>query len=415
MDSQSIRDLESEKKIWSGQCRVSRMWLGVNVHTNKILHFDLILMDSKGNDIWVQIPPVLIETFKKMLKENHVYIIKNFDINTTGLKYRPIGNPYLIQFSRKTTVHHVPEVPAIPTFKFSFLNASQMAGKLGHVEILSDVVGQLRTHSDAITTTSLTRKTIRKELTLQLIEGDVVKNILVISAVSVGDFKDELSFSSSGSTVVYRNLDIPTVKAFATGTVQPELPVFVEPPPPPEFPVISLSELLKLQEDPDQEEMVFAVECKVVGIKSGWCYMGCPTCVLKPIQRQNEYYCVRCNKGISAKAAKYRVQLEVQSDLKSALFVLFEYEGKRYFGLSGHELFLKNGQNGDLPPDELLQLGEGYMIHKDGSSSSIASGPACSQPSSDHSGQSAIEKSIETPVDSDATPDNKLKRKMPLE
>ncbi|CAI0559008.1 unnamed protein product [Linum tenue] len=281
MDSQSIRDLDSEKKIWSGQCRVSRMWLGVNVHTDKVLHLDPILMDSKGNDIWVQIPPVLIEKFKKVLKENHVYIIKNFDINTTGLKYRPIGNPYLIQFSRKTIVYHVLEVPAIPTFKFSFLNASQMAGKLGHVVILSD----------AITTTSLTRKTIRKELTLQLIEGDVVKvfiwgrviqqfdkiidahgddqTILVISAVSVGEFKDELSFSSSGSTVVYRNLDIPAVKAFAT---------------------------------------------------------------------------------------RYRVQLEVQSDLKSAVFVLFEYEGKRYFGLSGHELFQKNGQNGDLPPDELLQL-----------------------------------------------------------
>ncbi|CAI0559009.1 unnamed protein product [Linum tenue] len=196
----------------------------------------------------------------------------------------------------------------------------------------------------------------------------------------------------------------------------------------------------------NSKEMVFAVECKVVGIKSGWCYMGCPTCVLKPIQRQNEYYCVRCNKGISAKAAKYRVQLEVQSDLKSAVFVLFEYEGKRYFGLSGHELFQKNGQNGDLPPDELLQLvgltkkfhvkfkinlfadsqadftvlrileqRKGYMIHKDGSSSSIASVTASSQPSSDHSGQSATEKSIETLVDSEATPDNKLKRKMPLE
>ncbi|CAL1402802.1 unnamed protein product [Linum trigynum] len=351
------------------------MWLGANVHTDKVLHLDLILMDSKGNDIWVQIPPVLIEKFKKLLKENHVYIIKNFDINTIGLKYRPIGNPYLIQFSRKTTVHHVLEVPAIPTFKFSFLNASQMAGKLGHVVILSDVVGQLRTHSDAITTTSLTRKTIRKELTLQLID--------------VGEFKDELSFSSSGSTIVYRNLDIPAVKAFVTGTMQPELPVFVEPPSPPQFPVISFSELLQLQEDPDQEEMVFVVECKVVGIKSGWCYMWCPTCVLKPIQRQNEYYCVRCNKGISAKTTKYRVQLEVQSDLKSA--------------------------NGDLPPDELLQLGEGYMIHKDGSSSSIASGPASSQPCSDQSGQSATEKSIETPVDSDVTPDNKLKRKMPLE
>ncbi|CAL1355719.1 unnamed protein product [Linum trigynum] len=170
MYSQSIRDLDSDKKFWSGQCRVSRMWLGVNVHTHKVLHLDLILMDSKGNDIWIHIPPVLIEKFKKLLKENHVYTIKKFDINTTGLKYRPIGNPYLIQFSRKTIVHHVPEVPAIPTFDFTFLNASQMADKLGHIIILSDVVGQLRTHSEAITTTNLTRKTIRKEITLQLID-----------------------------------------------------------------------------------------------------------------------------------------------------------------------------------------------------------------------------------------------------
>ncbi|CAL1401735.1 unnamed protein product [Linum trigynum] len=192
MDSQSIRDLESEKKIWSGQCRVSRMWLGANVHTDKVLHLDLILMDSKGNDIWVQIPPVLIEKFKKLLKENH----------------------------RKTTVHHVPEVPAIPTFKFSFPSASQMADKLGHIVILSDVVGQLHTHSEAITTTSLIRKTIRKELTLKQIEGDVVKviiwgrviqqfdkiiddhgddqTILVISAVSVGEFKVSYHFHHQG-------------------------------------------------------------------------------------------------------------------------------------------------------------------------------------------------------------------------
>ncbi|CAI0530646.1 unnamed protein product [Linum tenue] len=319
MDSQSIRDLESEKKIWSGQCRVSRMWLGVNVHTDKVLHLDLILMDSKGNDIWVQIPPVLIKKFKKLLKENHVYIIKNFDINTTGLKYRPIGNPYLIQFSRKTTVHHVPEVHAIPTFKFSFLNASQMAGKLGHVVILSVLCNQ--------------------------------------SCLSLWNHRHLLN------SLLFHFLNF---------------------------------------------------------------------CNYKRIQTR-----------------RYRVQLEVQSDLKSAVFVLFEYEGKRYFGLSGHELFQKNGQNDDLPPDELLQLvgltkkfhvkfkinlfadsqadftvlrileptpkGEGYMIHKDGSSSSIASGPASSQPSSDQSGQSATEKSIETPVDSDANRDNKLKRKMPLE
>ncbi|CAI0411428.1 unnamed protein product [Linum tenue] len=130
MSFNGIRDLESEKQLWSGHCRVSRAWLGVNVTTDKVLHFDLILMDAKGNDIWVHIPPVLQEHFKRLLKEQQVYTIKNFELHTTQLKYRPIANT-------KTTVEHVPDVPSIPVFKFTFLKASEMASKLNDVVVLS--------------------------------------------------------------------------------------------------------------------------------------------------------------------------------------------------------------------------------------------------------------------------------------
>ncbi|CAL1368087.1 unnamed protein product [Linum trigynum] len=238
MEVNRMRDLDSEKQLWSGHCRVSRLWLGVNVMTDKVLHLDLILLDSKGNDIWVLIPLVLQNKFKQLLKQHHVYIIKVFDIKETGLTHRPIANPYVMSFTRKTTVQHIPDIPSIPTFKFTFMKASDMASKKEETVILSDVVGELVRHSNVIKTSNITRRTVRKELQMKLIEGDVVKVtiwgrvieqldkivndagerqiILVVTAVTVNEFKEVLSFSSSGSTVLYGTLDIPAVTAFTT-------------------------------------------------------------------------------------------------------------------------------------------------------------------------------------------------------
>ncbi|CAL1414212.1 unnamed protein product [Linum trigynum] len=468
MDLQGMRDLDTEKQIWSGPCRVSRLWLGVHVTTDKVLHLDLILIDTKGNDIWVHIPPLLQEKFKRLLKEQHVYIIKNCELNPTESGYRPIANPYIMSFSRKTTVQHVSEVPSIPKFKFTFMKASDMPDKFGDTTILEDVVGQLVQHSDPISTSNITRKTIRKELQVKLLEGDVVKVVvwgrlvdavekiitdlqnqpitLVITAVIVNTFKEAFSFSSSGSTVLYANLDIPEVRAFTTRDEQPQQPALVEPTPAKQIPVISLAELLELQADPDMEEMVFSVECKVVGIKPGWCYMGCPNCVFKPIQRQGQFYCVRCNKTSPHKAAKYRIQIEVESDSRPATFTMFEYEGKRFFGVSADQLFHKTGQNSDSPPEELLQLvgltksftikfkinlyGDGLAdftvlkikdptpqesdstLHKDGSCSSITSGLESSLPSPHHSEQIGSKEAPDEQDEATPPPDKKLKTKM---
>ncbi|CAL1405485.1 unnamed protein product [Linum trigynum] len=450
MDFNGMRDLE--------------LWLGASVTTDKVLHLDMILMDSKGNDIWVHIPPVLQEKFKALLQEQEVYIIKDYEIHTTQLKYRPIANSYIMTFNRATTVQRVPDIPSIPAFKFSFTKASEMKDKLGQIIILSNVVGELVKHSNLLTTTNLSRKTTRKELELKLIEGDIVRVviwgrvitefdkivkpagdqpiILVVTAVSVNLFKSQLSFSSSGSTILYPNLDIPEVKAFSTRDVQPEQPLYVELPPPAPIPELSLPELLELHVDPNSEEGVYSVTCKVVGIKPFWCYLGCPTCVLKPIERNGEYYCVKCNKLTPIRAAKYRIQLVVEANSKSANFIIFEYEGKRFFGPTANELFNRTGQNYEEPPADLLKVvgvtklfhvkfkpnlysdaqpdftvlkilepeatSSESNLHKDSSSSSLSIGLESSQTSSDQSIP------ISTADDTGSMPvDNKLKRKMP--
>ncbi|CAL1353189.1 unnamed protein product [Linum trigynum] len=381
MDFNGMRDLESEKQIWSGHCRVSRLWLGASVTTDKVLHLDMILMDSKGNDIWVHIPPVLQEKFKALLHEQEVYIIKDYEIHTTQLKYRPIANSYIMTFNRATTVQRVPDIPSIPAFKFSFTKASEMKDKLGQIIILSDVVGE-------------------KELELKLIEGDIVR--VVIWGRVITEF-DKI--------------------------VKPaEQPLYVELPPPAPIPELSLPELLEFHVDPDSEEGLYSVTSKVVGIKPFWCYLGCPTCVLKPIERNGEYYCVKCNKLTPIRAAKYRIQLEVEANSKSATFIIFEYEGKRFFGPTANELFNRTGQNYEEPPADLLKLvGVTKLFHvkfkpnlySDAQpdftvlkilepEATLSSGLESSQTSSDQSIP------ISTADDTGSMPvDNKLKRKMP--
>ncbi|CAL1359799.1 unnamed protein product [Linum trigynum] len=471
MEVNKMRDLDSKKeKLWSGHCRVSRLWLGVNVTTDKVLHLDLILLDSKGNDIWVLIPPVLQNKFKQLLKQHNVYIIKDFDIKATGLTHQTIANPYVMSFTRKTTVQHIPDIPSIPTFKFTFMKASDMASKKEETVILSDVVGELVQHSNVIKTSNITWRTIRKELQMKLIEGDVVKVtiqgrvieqldkivndagerqiILVVTAVTVNEFKEVLSYSSSGSTVLYDTPDIPAVTTFTTRNVEPELPIFVEHDADDKFPAVSLAELQELPMDPDNEEMDFSVECKVIGIKAGWCYMGCPSCVYKPIERQGQSFCVRCNKNTPVKAARYRVKLEVQSESNSTTFIVFDYEAHQFFGISAHELFDKTGQNSTSPSEKLLEIvgttkefhvkfkfnpyedgqadftvlrilddtaqEKDLPLHKDGSSSSITTGSESSQPSP-YANQIANLEESDGSVKGPETSRNKLKRKMPLE
>ncbi|CAL1386617.1 unnamed protein product [Linum trigynum] len=216
MEFNGMRELDYEKQIWAGHCRVSRLWLGVHVTTDKVLHLNMI----------------------------------------RGMIY-------------ESTSHR-------------FTKASEMPAKLGEILILSDVVGELEKHSNLLTTTNIVRKTTRKELDLKLI--------------------------------LYPNLDIPEleVKDFTT---------------------------------------------------------------------------------------RYQIQLEVESNSKSATFILFEYEGKRFFGPSANDLFNRTGQNIECSNSNL----------HDNSSSLLSSGIESSKASSHKS------ISISTAKESASMPpDNKLKRKMPL-
>ncbi|CAI0378554.1 unnamed protein product [Linum tenue] len=129
LELNSIRDLSVQKRAWNIQFRVSRMWLAINPNTNETLHLDLVILDAQGDTIWVQISEDLIKTFQPKLKEQQVYIFKDFKVILApqSLQYRLVLNRLLIHFTPTTIVEEVVEnILPIPAYHFDFIKEREI-------------------------------------------------------------------------------------------------------------------------------------------------------------------------------------------------------------------------------------------------------------------------------------------------
>ncbi|CAI0390398.1 unnamed protein product [Linum tenue] len=107
MAPQLLKDLSTNSRKWIIQTRVSQKWIATNCNTGKLLHMDLVLIDSEGSDIWAMIPPFLIPKFESTLKEQEVYEIRHFKVALTKNTFRPVPNRLMLEFHSATLVQHV--------------------------------------------------------------------------------------------------------------------------------------------------------------------------------------------------------------------------------------------------------------------------------------------------------------------
>ncbi|CAN1121835.1 hypothetical protein LINPERPRIM_LOCUS2412 [Linum perenne] len=107
MESQTIDLLSPQTKLWSLQVRVSRMWMTINPNTKMVLHMDLIVIDEKNNDIWVQIPKQFIPNFKDKLQEQSIYLFQNFKVLNATMGYKFVQNKLFVEFTATTVVQEV--------------------------------------------------------------------------------------------------------------------------------------------------------------------------------------------------------------------------------------------------------------------------------------------------------------------
>ncbi|CAL1369249.1 unnamed protein product [Linum trigynum] len=350
--------------------RVSRKWIAINPNTDIVMSLDMLLLDAKGDVIWVQVPRNLIKRFDSKIKEQAIYIIAKFKVSqlTDNKKYRPVKNPLCIEFQPGTTIRPTDITQPIPRHIFRFIEHSDIPKNINNRLVLLDVVGLVKVCLAPITTTNLRGRSTRKEIMIMLLEGVMVTLviwgrlitqldevilaagtgpiILVISSVFVTKYNGEVKLSSSSATKFYASLELPEVAAFqqSCGARNHELssPRFLErevdPPP------IFIEDLMSLLSNSANMNKVFTISGNVCEVMHNWCYDGCAKCSSKLRAGVDHFYCEKCNVRSIQSVKRFRFELSVIDSSAEALFVVLDHAAGNFFYETAEELYTSNDQ-----------------------------------------------------------------------
>ncbi|CAN1789931.1 hypothetical protein LINPERHAP1_LOCUS18650 [Linum perenne] len=315
MKIHGIDELSAQLSQPAIQARVFRLWEAVNINDSKLLHLDMILIDAKNNDIWVQIPSDLAKIFKSKLEEQKIYIMAKFKVMRAIGGYRPVENKFIIQFTSSTTVQEVPELESIPNYKFSFANESYVYSNIGQSQQLKGVTlwGPLAIEMDRMFDAA----------------GDRIITLIVCSVIVK---------IHGGASKLYPDLDIPEV--------QPLKAIYSTQ----KYPAIS---------ENIERDKVFMVQCIVTGVDYGWSYNGCTNdvCLKKVEIVMENYTCDYCNHEMIKTVARYRVMMDVYDSTGTSKFVLMDKEGVKFFGIKAEDLLSSlNRVDTDEPPTVLMNI-----------------------------------------------------------
>ncbi|KAM0867354.1 hypothetical protein ACQ4PT_042053 [Festuca glaucescens] len=104
-----LREIHKDSHHWTICVLVSRMWhYRGGTDEGAIKHTDLVLLDIDGTHMYGQLPPSTAERLKDVLQEGKVFVIRKFFYNASRTSFRPVESPFMVQFTKYTTVEERP-------------------------------------------------------------------------------------------------------------------------------------------------------------------------------------------------------------------------------------------------------------------------------------------------------------------
>ncbi|XP_047093720.1 replication protein A 70 kDa DNA-binding subunit A-like [Lolium rigidum] len=168
-----LSEIHSDNHQWMICVLVSRMWhYRGGTDEGPIQHTDLVLLDVEGNHMYGQLPPATSERLKDVLEEGKVFVIRKFFCNPSKPTFRPVESPFMVQFTRYTTVEERPGLAdTYPFCRYSLTSFTDIPVPCGRAERFIDVIGKIDMVSDVIPVQSMyqqaasnTRTVILKDL-----------------------------------------------------------------------------------------------------------------------------------------------------------------------------------------------------------------------------------------------------------
>ncbi|XP_071695383.1 uncharacterized protein [Rutidosis leptorrhynchoides] len=308
---------------------------------------DVIQLTAKSN---------VAHHFIPRLKDGFVYLLSNFDVISNRDDSRILkDNALMIELTGSTMLRKQPNVDtsAFTRHPFQCIQLEDLEPTLGKFvvgmisAVTQYVVGYAvnvtkphpRESSKEIVEFDLVNergKTIRSTLWGDLGTSFVKKQAaapshyyIILSSVAVKKgFNGVLSLSSTSSTLIIDNPEIPAIIDFKERMSGIQSPVVIEPaaagwqlPPPQDGTLRQLLEMAR-----KGKKTSCTVEIQNIRMKNYWYYNTCSICKARKglDRRYGQHWCESCNDTVPEPITRYRVICDVKDDTATTVMVLFD-------------------------------------------------------------------------------------------
>ncbi|XP_021733164.1 replication protein A 70 kDa DNA-binding subunit E-like [Chenopodium quinoa] len=317
--SNLIRQLNSSKNDWKIKVRVSRLFDVLNFRKqDSLISLDMVLLDEEGDYIHASIKSNFVQPFRPKLIEGKVYTIRYFSVV-------PNKNQYRI-----CCIFMLDVVGMVVNEIGDSIEIEDKWGKRAQIKLWNKVFTEYTKQKNQL--------------------NDFTKPFpIIITSTMVKEFNGNFNLTSSSSTKIYTNVEVPEVQFLkdicektenstigkleiqCTSTDSQEII----------SKKIDISTLMNHIQKTVENDLIFYCKAKVTDImgENGWYYISCPVCKRRVTPRLADFLCILCEKSIERPIPRYRLELGVEDHSGSTIFVIFDEEAKKLIGQDGSTVF----------------------------------------------------------------------------
>ncbi|KAK2423393.1 replication protein A 70 kDa DNA-binding subunit B [Trifolium repens] len=375
-----IKDITDRKDLFKIAVKVKDKW---NVIKEGKEHFEMVVVDSKGDDIFIVVPNDLKMKFDKdtPIVEKQTYTMQNFHVSKNAEKFKASHHEFMLKFNGGTRVSDVNKHEIPDTLKFK--EFSEIIGGNIREDYLYDIIGALKDLSDNVLHCTLWEDYATKFLNFTNTNSEVGPTIVCMKYAKVKkEGKFPLTISNTWSTTrLYINDGLPEISDFKkifAGAIEKGIVSAVSDtqsqrmtqsygasqyttgsqysPEQKFFHAAEVMPLNKMFELTQEAKVCIVVNTvKVKSNKSGWYYLACFQCPKQAFGDAPPYKCGD-NHLTETEIIRYKLDVEVENLNVKASFVFWDRECAQILNQKAEHLrakMIKDGINDllDYPQD----------------------------------------------------------------
>ncbi|GJR98804.1 ATP-dependent DNA helicase PIF1-like protein [Tanacetum coccineum] len=335
-----------------------QMW-DVYAATGRYFSIDFVICDSKdilqGSTMHATARGSIGHNFLK-LKEGGIYSVKSFVVLPNKDEFRVIKNAtFMLELDGATTIQKVFVKPdGFIRFPFQLVNFEHL--ETTNNKYLIDAAGYVTNVGRTIQQKTGSKMldfhlANSRELLIKKRTSHVGVYAIVLTCLTVKQYNSRLYLSSTSSTLILDDEEIPEVKQLKSDSSGAEFSKELPPVGCSDAKAETLENLLMWSQNRKHDSATFHCTVRIdnVRTKNGWNFPSCrgKKCKKSVTHSNGRFICESCNKNVDYLVLRYRLELQVSDDTAEVVVVMFNETATRLVKCTADSIVEYEDQLGD--------------------------------------------------------------------